>query len=116
LVENIEDLISTFDIGVIASVGSEMICRVLMEYFAAGIGVVATRMNQLEELINLSGAGSMVPPGDPRTMGEAVLELIDDERKREMLGTAGRTWAETNGTLERLGRDTEAFLRRVTDG
>ena len=116
LIENIEDLISSFDIGVIASVGSEMICRVLMEYFAAGIGVVATKVNQLEELINLSGTGLMVPPGDPQRMSEAILELIENESKREAAATAGRTWVEANGTLERLGKDTEIFLRQVLDG
>jgi len=116
LVENIEDLISSFDIGVIASVGSEMICRVLMEYFAAGIGVVATRVNQLEELINLSGAGLMVPSGDSQAMAEAILELIEDESKRAAAATAGRIWVGANGTLERLGEDTEAFLRQVMDG
>jgi glycosyltransferase involved in cell wall biosynthesis len=116
LIENVEDLISSFDIGVIASVGSEMICRVLMEYFAAGISVVATRVNQLEELINLSGAGLMVPPGDPRAMGEAILELIEDESKRAAAATASGSWVRAYGTLERLGRDTEVFLRQVIDG
>ena len=116
LIENIEDLISSFDIGVIASVGSEMICRVLMEYFAAGISVVATSVNQLEELLSVSGAGSIVPPGDPRAMGEAILELIDDESKRTAAATAGGSWVRAFGTLERLGQDTEIFLRQVIDG
>lgn len=116
LVENIEDLISAFDIGVIASVGSEMICRVLMEYFAAGIAVVATRVNQLEELINLSGVGLIVPPGDSQAMGGAILELTEDDSKREAAATAGRAWVEAGGTLERLGQNTEAFLRQVLDG
>lgn len=115
-VDNIEDLILSFDIGVIASVGSEMICRVLMEYFAAGIGVVATRVNQLEELIELSKAGMMVPPGDSQAMGEAILELIEDESKRKASAEAGRTWIKANRTLRRLGQDTEAFLRQVLDG
>lgn len=115
-IDNIEDLILSFDIGVIASVGSEMICRVLMEYFAAGIGVVATGVNQLEELIKLSGAGLMVPPGDWQAMGEAILELVEDEGKREASAAAGKTWVKTNRTLQRLGQDTEAFLRQVLDG
>ncbi len=116
IVENIEDLISSFDIGVIASVGSEMICRVLMEYFAAGIGVVATRVNQLEELVSLSEAGLAVPPGDSRAMGEAILELIEDEGKREAMAATGRAWVKANRTLERLGQDSEAFLKQVLNG
>jgi glycosyltransferase involved in cell wall biosynthesis len=115
-IDNIEDLISSFDIGVIASVGSEMICRVLMEYFAAGIGVVATRVNQLEELVKSSGAGLMVPPADSRAMAGAILELIEDDSKRKTVAEAGKTWIETSRTLERLGQDTEAFLRQVLDG
>ena len=116
IVENIEDLISSFDIGVIASVGSEMICRVLMEYFAAGIGVVATRVNQLEELVSLSEAGLAVPPGDSRAMGEAILELIEDKGKREAMAATGRAWVKANRTLERLGQDSEAFLKQVLNG
>jgi len=46
-VDNIAELIAAFDIGVVASIGSEMICRVLLEYFAAGIPVVATSVNQI---------------------------------------------------------------------
>jgi glycosyltransferase involved in cell wall biosynthesis len=64
-VENIENLISAFDIGVVSSVGSEMICRVLLEYYAAGIAAVGTRVNQIEEIMNLSKAGMLVEPGDP---------------------------------------------------
>ncbi len=58
----------------------------------------------------------MVPPGDSRAMGEAILELIENEGKREAMAATGRTWVKANRTLERLGQDSEAFLKQVLNG
>jgi glycosyltransferase involved in cell wall biosynthesis len=115
-VDNIDELTSSFDIGVVASTGSEMICRVLMEYFAAGIAVVATRINQISELMSLAGSGIPVQPGDPVSMGDAILELLRDQRKRESHAAAGLSWVRKCGSLERFAADTEDFLQEVVNG
>lgn len=115
-VPDIEELVATFDIGVVSSIGSEMICRVLLEYYAAGIAALATSINQIEEVMNLSGAGLLVPPGDPAAMADAMKKLALDEELRKKHGEKARKWMETNGSIEYLGKATEIFLERVLNG
>ena len=113
--DNVNELMSAFDIGVIASVGSEMICRVMMEYFAAGIAVVATRINQVEEIGEISAAALLVPAGDGRSLGDAILQLIRSESERERLAECGKRWVNENRSVERLADESAAFLRQVID-
>jgi len=115
-VDNVEQLISAFNIGVVSSVGSEMICRVLLEYYAAGIAAVGTRVNQIEEIMNLSGAGMLVEPGDPDSLARAVLAFAADRESRMAHGLKGREWIEKNASYNSLGRNTELFLERVLNG
>ncbi len=113
LIDNIDTLVSTFDIGVVASTGSEMICRVLMEYFAAGIPVVATEINQVFELMSISKGGIIVPPGDSIAMGGALIELLGNCAKSTEMSNAGKKWAVQKRSLDDLARDSESFLEGV---
>jgi glycosyltransferase involved in cell wall biosynthesis len=113
--ENVNEMISALDIGVIASIGSEMICRVMVEYFAAGIAVVGTRINQVEELGEISRAAVLVPPGDGISLGRAILALIEDGAEREKLAEHGNKWITENRSLERLADESAAFLKQVVD-
>ena len=115
VIENIDRLISAFDIGVVASDGSEMICRVLMEYFAAGIAVTATEINQVYELMSISGGGVLVPPADFAAMGQAIIDLLDNESRARELSARGKSWVKSKGSLEYLSDESEKFLRRVID-
>jgi glycosyltransferase involved in cell wall biosynthesis len=113
-INNIRELISSFDIGVVASIGSEMICRVLMEYFAAGLPVVATSVNQISELMLQSDGGILIPQADPVAMGNAIVDLLSNPDKRARLSSSAARWVATR-TLETLGRESEAFLSEVLD-
>ena len=115
IIENIDRLISSFDIGVVASSGSEMICRVLMEYFAAGMSVVATEINQVYELMSITGGGILVPPGDSAAMGKAIIDLLANEKRAGELSARGIEWVKSKGSLENLGEESEKFLLRVID-
>jgi len=112
-IDKIDRLISAFDIGVVASIGSEMICRVLMEYFAAGIAVVATRINQVEELMSLSKGGILVPAGDAQAMAAAILQLYGDDAGRQEISACARRWVVENRSLRELAEDTDLFLEEV---
>jgi glycosyltransferase involved in cell wall biosynthesis len=112
IVDNIDELMASFDIGVVASVGSEMICRVLLEYFAVGLPVVATSVNQISELMLLSNGGVLVPSGDSPSMAAAIISLIEDESARRILASGGRKWVEGR-SLKTLGDETAQFLSEV---
>jgi len=114
LVENIAELMASFDIGIVASIGSEMICRVLLEYFTVGLPVVATAINQISEIMLQSNGGILVPPSDPIGMSNAICDLLEDSNKNAEYSSNGSKWVR-NRSLTELGNDSEAFLREVLD-
>ncbi len=113
IVDNINELMASFDIGVISSIDSEMIARVLLEYFRVGLPVVGTSVNQISELMLQSNGGILVPPADSVAMSNAIIDLISNRAKREQFALNGRSWLEKRGTLEALGETTIAFLNEA---
>ncbi len=106
-VDDIRKTISIFDVGVVASIGSETICRVVLEYMAMGKPVVGTYVNAIPEVIQNGVSGFVVPPGDGETLGEAVLRLLEDKEKRINFAKAGRALVEKEFGLEQFAQKTE---------
>jgi len=104
---DIREIISLFDVGVVASVGSETICRVLLEYMAMGKPVVGTSVNAIPEVIQHKVNGFVVPPGDGEALGEALIQLLEDKEKRISFGKAGRSSVEKSFSLEQFAKKTE---------
>ncbi|HTA20774.1 MAG TPA: glycosyltransferase [Polyangia bacterium] len=67
----------------------------LLEAKAAGCAIVATRVNEVAEILSEGAAGVLVPPEDPDAMGEAFALLAADAPRRRALGAqAAREAAE----------------------
>ncbi len=66
---------------------------VLLEAMAAGLPVVASRVGGIVEVVSDGKTGLLVPPGDPRSLANALGNLISDSNLRRRLGSAGRTKA-----------------------
>ncbi|MFQ5946239.1 MAG: glycosyltransferase family 4 protein [Anaerolineae bacterium] len=60
----------------------------LFEYMAIGKPVVASRIGQIQEVIQDGATGLLVRPGDPRDLVEKIERLRDAPGLREALGTA----------------------------
>jgi len=60
-----------------------------------GKPVVATRVGSLPEVVESSGMGLLVQPGEPRAFARAVLELAADPGRRYEMGKNARRFAET---------------------
>ncbi len=65
-----------FDLAVIASRGSEAVCRSALEYMALGVPIVATRVSVIPETVG--DASILIPPADPASMATAIGGLLDD--------------------------------------
>lgn len=69
------------------------------EYMAAGLPIVASRIGQIEELIEDGQTGLLVPPGDAAELARALSRLEFEPKLREHLGTTAQnavwdhTWA-----------------------
>lgn len=100
-VEDIQGLIASLDIGVIASVGSEGSSRVALETMASGVPLIATRVGVLPEWINHGENGLLCEPGDAAGLAKEIEHLVSDESLRRQLGQMGRKYVESHHTRER---------------
>jgi glycosyltransferase involved in cell wall biosynthesis len=61
-----------------------------LEALASGVPVVAPRHGAFPELLQETGGGVLVAPGEPAALAAALVELLLDAPRRERLGRAGR--------------------------
>jgi glycosyltransferase involved in cell wall biosynthesis len=62
----------------------------LFEYMAMGKGIVASRLDQLAEVLEHGRTAWLVTPGDPEELAAGILYLALNPAKREALGAAAR--------------------------
>jgi glycosyltransferase involved in cell wall biosynthesis len=82
----------------------------LFEYLAMGRAVVASRLEQIGDVLEDGRTAVLVPPGDEAALARSIVALIDDPARRAALGAAARavalerhTWAaHVRGITERL--------------
>lgn len=84
-VNNISELLSKSDIGIICST-FEGLPVSLLEYGSAGLAVIVTDVGQCAEVVDYGKAGLVVPPSSPQLLSEVLLDLINNQKKREVLG------------------------------
>ena len=82
------------DVGLVAhrpGIETDMSFRTrVLDFLWAGLPVVASSGGSGSELLERAGAGRLVPPGSPRPMAEAVIDLLSDEQRRRTTGLAGQ--------------------------
>lgn len=117
-VDDIHAATASLDVGVLASLGSEASSRIVYEYMASGVPVVATSVGCIPEVVGQPDVGFVVPPGDPDAMAEAICRLLSSEELREDYRRRGRARVEQRHTRERWIQDMinayESAIQRKT--
>jgi glycosyltransferase involved in cell wall biosynthesis len=76
---------------------------VLLQAMASGLPVIASRTGAIPEVINRAGdSGLLVPPGDPRALATAAIQLYGDEGLRRRLAKGALARVREAYTLERM--------------
>jgi glycosyltransferase involved in cell wall biosynthesis len=83
--EDVHDLLAAGDIFCLAS-RHEGLPVALMEAFAVGLPVVATRVGGVPEVVEDGESGVLVPSEDPGALAEALVAVAADPGWREKLG------------------------------
>jgi glycosyltransferase involved in cell wall biosynthesis len=106
--KDIATLLKLTDVGVIASdrEGSPL---AVLEYMAAGCGIVASRVGGIPDMVRHGQEGLLVEPGDVKGLGDAVRTLLDDPGLRKRLGAAAVARREAEFSLRTLVGRTEAL-------
>jgi len=94
-------LLSCCDVGVLASL-AEGLPNAILEYMAAGLPVVATRVGGVPEIIEDEVNGLLVPPGDPAALARAILRVLSNDSLRARLAKSGREHALAKFDFERV--------------
>jgi glycosyltransferase involved in cell wall biosynthesis len=85
---------------------------VIIEALAYGRGVIASAAGGITDIIQHDRTGLLVPPGDARTLAEAILTLARDPQRLERLGLAGRRHIENAFSWDAvIGRLTALYRR-----
>lgn len=112
-VEDAAAFMAGCDIGAVASMGSEAISRVAIEWLATGKPVASTSVGSLPEILTEGETAYLLPPEEPELMSRHLIRLIEDAELRKSFGEAGRRRYEKLFTAERLAADTERFYEDV---
>lgn len=88
---------------------------VFQEAGAAGLPVVATRINAIPEIVQERCTGILVEPGDRRTLVDAIRTLVDSPDLRYRMGNAALERARLFSSPERYARRLESIMQWVVD-
>jgi len=111
--EEIERWAASLDVGVVASLGSEGSSRIVMEYMAAGVPVVATRVGGIPEILDQGELGRLVDPGNPEQLADAIIRTIMN--REETKGMKDKALLKARGFLniKRFLEETLQVYREV---
>jgi glycosyltransferase involved in cell wall biosynthesis len=85
----------------------------LLDAMAFARPVVATRAGGIPDAVEDGVTGRLVPVRDAAALAAALLELLDDEARREAMGRAGRRRFEERFTADRMVEATLAVYEEV---
>ena len=103
-----------FDLFVLSSLW-EGTPLVLIEAMMAGVPVVATSVDGTLETLSHQETGFLVPPRDPDSLSNAVLELLSDFSLRSMLAKRAQDYAVSTFDAPLITRRYEALYLRLAE-
>jgi glycosyltransferase involved in cell wall biosynthesis len=89
---------------------------VVLEAMAAGLPVVATAVGGRSEVVADGETGLLVEPEQPTALAGDLLELLQDERRRERMGRAGHQRAQQHFAPQHAARQLAQVYRQVLRG
>jgi glycosyltransferase involved in cell wall biosynthesis len=77
-VENVSELLSTANLGVLCS-ESEGLPVSLLEYGLAGLPVLCTQVGQCATVLGNGNWGWLVPPKNPQALADSIIEILSNK-------------------------------------
>jgi glycosyltransferase involved in cell wall biosynthesis len=107
-----QDLLALCEISLLSSV-TEGFPNAILESMFLGIPVVSTAVGGVPELITDGENGYLIEPGDDVSMGERVLDLMDNPSRARVMGELGEIKARTRFGLATMLESTQALYDRL---
>ncbi|WP_246538884.1 glycosyltransferase family 4 protein [Litoribacter ruber] len=118
VIDEVEALVNACDIGILFSnkeVHGEGISNSIMEYMSLAKPVIANNAGGTSEILRDKVSGFLVDEESDDELAAMVLELIDNQEKREGFGQKGREIIENVFSLEKMGESFEkAYMQALS--
>ncbi len=109
---DIPEILATCDIAVLPS-RAEGFSNAVLEYMAAGLPTIASRVGGNAELVEDGATGLLVPPEDSPALAAALLRLLHDPALARQMAQAGHQFVVQNFSFERLVREVDALYSEL---
>ena len=109
-VEDVLPLLRSATLGVVPSLGSEVVSRTCLEMMSCGIAVLGAATNGLTDQIRDGVTGLIHPPGDWETLARQANWLLENPDVRRRMGSNARAVCESEYSLEAVGGRWESVL------
>ena len=85
----------------------------MLEYLAAGLPTVASRVGGNAEILQDGKTGLLVPPQDFSALAEAVLRLLRNPDFADGLGKNGREYVASHFSFQRMVENTDQLYTEL---
>lgn len=110
--DDIPELLAAADVFVLPS-RWEGLPMALLEGMMAGLPVIATRVEGVDEVVRPGEHGLLVPLESPMELAQAILQLLRSPADRQRMGAAARERVLSSYTTDRM---CEAYLQVIEQG
>jgi glycosyltransferase involved in cell wall biosynthesis len=93
-------LLAAADFGLLTPNGNEGFSNVILESMAAGLAMIVTEIGGNAEAIVDAETGYVVPPRNPKAIGDAIFRLARDPVQRKRFGAAARKRCEERFSID----------------
>lgn len=87
----------------------------MFEYMACGKPLVASDIDIVRDIVNDSGCGLLVKPGDPEALAAAIRSLIEAPDRSASMGSAGRRACLEKYNWDSVGSGISGAIERLID-
>lgn len=112
---DIPEILSLMDVFVLPSHTREGLGIAIIEAMAAERSVVATDIGGIPEVVNNSETGLLVPPGDPKALSKAIIELLQDPSRAKTMGEKGRIRVKEKFTVKKMLSEIENVYQSLVN-
>jgi len=84
-----------------------------LEYLAAGLPTVASRVGGNAEILQEGKTGLLVPPEDSAALAEALLRLLRDPEFAARMGKSGREYVASEFSVQRMIANTDQLYTEL---
>jgi L-malate glycosyltransferase len=111
---DVPDILASCDIAILPS-RAEGLPNAVLEYMAAGLPTIASRVGGNAELLEEGVTGLLVAAEDSAAISEALLRLLRDTDFARRIAASGRRVAIENYSFDRLIREVDALYSELLE-